>query len=68
MFSTIDDLYKWDQPLYTERIVHRATLWSGYFNYIVRLPSRNSTAVVLNNCSNDKMVAIAHKEITLGCR
>jgi hypothetical protein len=24
--STIDDLYKWDQALYTEKLAHRATL------------------------------------------
>jgi CubicO group peptidase (beta-lactamase class C family) len=111
VISTIEDLYKWDQALYTERMVRRATLemaftpgrtndgktierriekqtgsygfgwsigsfegnltlehagvWSGYFNYIMRVPSRQITAVVLTNSSNDKMVAIAHKMIKL---
>jgi CubicO group peptidase (beta-lactamase class C family) len=105
IYSTIDDLYKWDQALYTERLISRATLetaftpgigndgrevttdllnrpssygfgwvisslngekdvehaggWAGYTNYILRIPGRRITAIVLANASNDDVQDIA---------
>jgi len=110
--GTIDDLYKWDQALYTERLVSRATLamafqpghandgkntdtfmtgilkrptsygfgwfitpengtlevehggsWSGYRSYIVRIPPRRLTAIVLMNSADDLVGLIAHQMI-----
>jgi CubicO group peptidase (beta-lactamase class C family) len=101
--GTIDDLYKWDQALYTEKLVQRETLatafqpgytndgniadtymtgilkrptsygfgwfitpengtlelehggfWSGYRSYIVRIPPRRLTAIVLLNSADDR--------------
>jgi CubicO group peptidase (beta-lactamase class C family) len=110
--GTIDDLYKWDQALYTEKLVHRAALamafepghtndgkntdtymtsilkrptsygfgwfitpengmlevehggfWSGYRSYIVRIPPRHVTAIVLLNSADDQVGLIAHQMI-----
>jgi CubicO group peptidase (beta-lactamase class C family) len=110
--GTIDDLYKWDQALYTEKLVHRATLamtfepghtndgkntdtymtgilkrpasygfgwfitpengtlevehggfWSGYRSYVVRIPPRRLTAIVLMNSADDRVGVIAHQMI-----
>ena len=111
IYSTIDDLYKWDQALYTERLVRRATLemaftpgaandgkaivgdlltrpssygfgwfisslrgektvehpggWSGYTTYIVRVPSRRVTAIVLANSSNQDVPDIAQQMLEI---
>jgi CubicO group peptidase (beta-lactamase class C family) len=112
IYSTVNDLYKWDQALYTERLVSRAMLevaftaglandgkeimtdiltrpssygfgwfisslhgekdvehsgwWAGYNTYILRVPDRRVTAIVLTNSSNydvsditERMVEIA---------
>ena len=107
IYSTINDLYKWDQALYTDRLVSRATLemaftpglgndgkqlttdllsrpspssygfgwvissldgekdvehaggWAGYVTYILRVPSRRVTAIVLTNASNEDVPDIA---------
>jgi len=107
IYSTINDLYKWDQALYTDRLVTRATLemaftpalgndgkqlttdllsrprpssygfgwvissldgekdvehaggWAGYVTYILRVPSRRVTAIVLTNASNEDVPDIA---------
>jgi CubicO group peptidase (beta-lactamase class C family) len=105
VYSTVNDLYKWDQALYTERLVSRSTLemafapglnndgkeivtgvlprpssygfgwfisslhgakdvehpggWSGYVTYILRVPSRRVTAIVLSNSSNEDVPGIA---------
>jgi CubicO group peptidase (beta-lactamase class C family) len=107
IYSTVNDLYKWDQALYTERLVSRATLetaftpglnnerkeistdllalpssygfgwvistvqgekdvehpggWAGYATYILRVPSRRVTAIVLTNASNDDLAEIARQ-------
>ncbi len=112
IYSTVNDLYRWDQALYTERLVHRPTLemafapghtydgkeadtyltgilkrptsygfgwfitsldgnlemehggfWSGYRSYIIRVPARRLTAVVLMNSAYDEVGAIAHQMI-----
>lgn len=110
--STGNDLFKWDQALYTEKLVRRATLdlaftpgrtndgkliathffaypssygfgwfiglengatilehggvWSGYRTHIIRVPSRQLTAIVLANSSNDDVARIAHQMIHIG--
>jgi CubicO group peptidase (beta-lactamase class C family) len=107
IYSTADDLYKWDQALYTERLVSRATLemaftpglasdgkaittdllprpssygfgwvigsvrgekdvehpggWAGYATYILRVPSRRVTAILLTNASNDDVAELARQ-------
>jgi CubicO group peptidase (beta-lactamase class C family) len=107
IYSTLNDLYKWDQALYGERLVSRATLemaftpglnnegqeiatdlltrpssygfgwfisslhgekdvehpggWAGYDTYIVRVPSRRVTSIVLTNSSNDDVGEIAQQ-------
>jgi len=107
IYSTVNDLYKWDQALYTERLVSRSTLemaftpglandgneivtdllarpnsygfgwvissvsgekdvehpggWAGYDTYILRVPSRRVTAIVLTNASNDDVAEIARQ-------
>jgi CubicO group peptidase (beta-lactamase class C family) len=107
IYSTINDLYKWDQALYTERLVSHATLemaftpglgndgkaittdlltrpnsygfgwiissvrgerdvehsggWAGYVTYILRVPSRRVTAIVLTNSSNNDVPDIAEQ-------
>jgi CubicO group peptidase (beta-lactamase class C family) len=115
--STVDDLYKWDQALYTERLVRRATLemaftpgrtndgketntfltgflkrptsygfgwfitsldgnlevehagnWSGYRSYIIRVPSRRLTAIVLMNSAYDQVREIAQGIIDIAGR
>ena len=111
IYSTVDDLYRWDQALYTERLVGRATLemaftpglnnegkeivtdilsrpssygfgwfisslngekdvehpggWSGYVTYILRLPSRRLTAIVLSNSSNGDVPEIAQEMVEM---
>jgi len=105
IYSTLTDLYKWDQALYAGRLVSPATLemaftpglgndgkqlttdllerpssygfgwvistlhgekdlehpggWAGYFTYILRVPSRRLTAIVLTNASNNDVQDIA---------
>jgi CubicO group peptidase (beta-lactamase class C family) len=112
IYSTINDLYKWDQALYTDRLVSRTTLetaftpglgndgmpistdllsrpssygfgwvisslrgekdiehaggWAGYETYILRVPSRRVTAIVLTNASNDDVPDIATQMAALG--
>jgi CubicO group peptidase (beta-lactamase class C family) len=115
--GTVDDLFRWDQALYTEKLIHRATLdmafqpghtndgkdidtfmtgilrrptsygfgwfitpdngtlelehggsWSGYRSYIVRIPPRRMTAIVLMNSANDQFGAIAHQMIDVAGR
>jgi CubicO group peptidase (beta-lactamase class C family) len=109
--STGNDLFKWDQALYTEKLVHRATRdlaftpgrtsngkviethffaypsaygfgwfvssenggavlehggdWSGYRTHIIRAPSRQVTAIVLTNSSNNDVAQIAHSMIDI---
>jgi len=109
--STGNDLFKWDQALYTEKLVRRSTLdlaftpgrtsdgkviethffghsssygfgwfvssdngaavlehggdWSGYRTHIIRVPSRQMTAIVLTNSSNDDVAQIAHGMIEI---
>ena len=109
--STGNDLFKWDQALYTAKLVRRATLdlaftpgrtssgkviethffeypsaygfgwfissasgatvlehggeWSGYRTHIIRVPSRQVTAIVLTNSSNNDVGRIAHKIIEI---
>jgi CubicO group peptidase (beta-lactamase class C family) len=113
--STVNDLYKWDQALYTERLVRRSMLemaftpgrtnngkeikapfldrrptsygfgwfigsldgnqtiehggaWSGYRTYILRVPSRRVTAIVLTNSSNDEASEIAQGMVEITIR
>jgi CubicO group peptidase (beta-lactamase class C family) len=97
--TTIEDMYKWDQALYTDRLVSRAMLdmaftpghpttgvstygfgwqirsfdgdptvehgggWSGYRTYILRVPKRRLTAIVLTNSSNNEVGSLAHRMI-----
>lgn len=97
--TTIEDMYKWDQALYTDRLVSRAMLdraftpghpttgissygfgwqirsidgvpteehgggWSGYRTYILRVPKRHVTAVVLTNSSNNEAGSLAHRMV-----
>jgi CubicO group peptidase (beta-lactamase class C family) len=97
--TTIEDMYKWDQALYTDRLVSRAMLdmaftpghpaagastygfgwqirsidgdpaeehgggWSGYRTYILRVPKRHMTAIVLTNSSNNEAGGLAHRMI-----
>lgn len=109
--STVGDLYKWDQALYTERLVRRSTLqlaftpgrlndgeeimtdilgrpnsygfgwfissldgaktvehsggWAGYVTYILRIPSRRVTSIVLSNFSNHDVPNLAEDMIEL---
>lgn len=111
IYSTVNDLYKWDQVLYTERLVRRSTLemaftpgrtndgkeietdimlrpssygfgwfigsldgdkdeehlggWSGYITDILRVPSRQVTAIVLTNASNDEVLEIAEQMVEI---
>jgi CubicO group peptidase (beta-lactamase class C family) len=112
VYSTVNDLYKWDQALYTERLVHRSTLemaftpgrtndgreinapflderptsygfgwfigsldgnqtiehggaWSGYRTYILRVPSRRVTAIVLTNSANEEVPEIAQQLVEI---
>jgi CubicO group peptidase (beta-lactamase class C family) len=114
IYSTVDDLYKWDQALYTERLVSRATLemaftpglandgkqittdiltrpssygfgwfisslqgekdvehsgwWAGYNTYILRVPSRRVTAIVLTNSSNSDVADITEQMVEIALR
>jgi CubicO group peptidase (beta-lactamase class C family) len=114
IYSTINDLYKWDRALYTERLVSRATLemaftpgrandgkevrtdllthpssygfgwfisslngekvvehsggWSGYATHILRVPSRQVTAIVLTNSSNGDVPDIAEQMAEIAVR
>lgn len=107
VISTVNDLYKWDQALYTERLVRRSRLemafipgrtndgkeihtdilkrpnsyefgwfigslggdkdvehsggWAGYVTDILRIPSRQVTAIVLSNSSNEDVPEIAQR-------
>jgi len=111
IYSTVNDLYKWDEALYTERLVSRATIemaftpglnnkgkeimtdilprpssygfgwfisslkgekdvehpggWSGYITYILRVPSRHLTAIVLSNSSNGDVPEIAQEMVEM---
>ncbi len=116
IYSSARDLYKWDQALYTERLVRRATLemaftpgrtndgkeidanypvvpkrptsygfgwiitswdgseelfhsgsWSGYRSYVVRVPSRRISAIVLMNfVPSDPSRALAFAQEMIG--
>lgn len=113
IYSTVNDLYKWDQALYTERLVSHAMLekaftpslandgkeittdillprpssygfgwfisslggekdvehsgwWAGYNTYILRVPSRRVTSIVLTNASNDDVASIAEQMVEIG--
>lgn len=116
--STVNDLYKWDQALYTERLVRRSTLelaftpgrtnngneimethmtdllkrpcsygfgWVissldgdkvvehsgrgiGYSSYIMRVPSRGLTAILLSNSFNADSPEIARQMIEIARR
>src|SRR5579863_1269556 len=114
IYSTINDLYKWDQALYTEKLVRRSTLevaftpgrnnegkeittdvlprpssygfgwfisslhgekvvehsggWSGYATHILRVPSRQVTAIVLTNSSNGDVPDIAEQMAEIALR
>jgi len=114
IYSTINDLYKWDQALYTERLVSRSTLemaftpghtndgkeiktdlllrpssygfgwfisslhgvkdvehsggWSGYATHILRVPTRQVTAIVLTNSSNGDVPDIAEQMAEIAMR
>jgi CubicO group peptidase (beta-lactamase class C family) len=114
IYSTINDLYKWDQALSTERLVSPATLemafapghtndgkeirtdvlthpssygfgwfiselhgekvvehsggWSGYATHILRVPSRQITAIVLTNSSNGDVPDIAEQMAEIAMR
>jgi CubicO group peptidase (beta-lactamase class C family) len=114
IYSTINDLYRWDQALYTERLVSRSTLeiaftrghtndgkeirtdlllrpssygfgwlisglhgektvehtggWSGYGTHILRVPSRQVTAIVLTNSSNEDVPEIAEQMAEIAMR
>jgi len=114
IYSTINDLYKWDQALYTERLASRSTLkmafapghtndgkeirtdllthpssygfgwfiselrgekvvehsggWSGYATHILRVPSRQVTAIVLTNSSNGDVPDIAQQMAEIAIR
>ncbi len=112
IYGTANDLYKWDQALYTERLVRRSSLdlaftpgrandgnntdtymtailkrptsygfgwfitsfngtletehggfWSGYRSYIIRIPPRRTTAIVLMNSADDEVGLLAHQLI-----
>ena len=111
IYSTVTDLYRWDQALYTERLVSRAKLemaftpglnnegkeimtdilsrpssygfgwfisslkgekdeehpggWSGYVTYILRVPSRRLTAIVLSNSSNGDVPEIEQEMVEM---
>lgn len=111
IYSTLNDLYKWDQALYSERLVSRSTRemaftpartsdgqeirteilprpnsygfgwfissirgertiehsggWSGYGTYILSVPSRRLTAIVLMNSLNDDVPQIAEEMIEI---
>jgi CubicO group peptidase (beta-lactamase class C family) len=111
IYSTLNDLYKWDQALYTGRLVSQATLgmaftpgvandgkelsadvlehpssygfgwfiaslhgektlehaggWSGYTTYILRVPGRRITAIVLANSSNEDVPDIAQQMVEI---
>jgi CubicO group peptidase (beta-lactamase class C family) len=39
--------------------------WAGYRTHIIRVPSRQVTAIVLTNSSNDDVAQIAHKMIEI---
>ncbi len=110
IYSTVDDLQKWDDALYTEKLVRRSTMdtafqpghtndgqpidtymtailkrptsygfgwfisfpsgtlelehggfWSGYRSYIIRIPARRLTAIVLMNSADDQIGLLAHE-------
>jgi len=114
IYSTINDLYKWDQALYTERLVSRSMLemaftpgrtndgkeiitdifthpssygfgwfisslrgekvvehsggWAGYATHILRMPSRQITAIVLTNSANEDVSDIARQMTEIAVR
>jgi len=118
VISTVNDLYKWDQALYTERLVRRSTLelaftlgrkndgkeiietrktdllkrpcsygfgWVissldgdkvvehtgrslGYSAYIMRVPSRRVTAILLSNFVNAALLEIAPQMIEIASK
>jgi CubicO group peptidase (beta-lactamase class C family) len=101
LYSTVEDLYKWDRALYTERLVSRRTLdamfspgkgnygygwyierqfgsrvtshsgWlDGFHSYILRVPDRHVSVIVLSNLDSSPSSTIAHAlaAIVLGTR
>jgi CubicO group peptidase (beta-lactamase class C family) len=101
LYSTLEDLYKWDQALYTERLVSRPTLdamfspgkgnygygwyvenqfgsrlishsgWlDGFHSYILRIPDKHLSVIVLSNLDSTPASTIARAltAITLGMR
>jgi CubicO group peptidase (beta-lactamase class C family) len=112
IYSTLNDLYKWDQALYSGKLIPHADVelmfqpgrtndgknsdtymtsilkrptsygfgwfitsfdqtlevehggfWSGYRSYIIRIPPRRLTAILLMNSADDQIGAIAHQMI-----
>ncbi|HEV2707506.1 MAG TPA: serine hydrolase [Pyrinomonadaceae bacterium] len=90
LYSTVEDLYKWDRALYTERLVSRRTLdvmfspgkgnygygwyvenqsgsrlishsgWlDGFHSYIVRVPDKHLSVIVLSNLDGTPASTIA---------
>ncbi len=101
LYSTVEDLYKWDQSLYTEKLVSRRTLnamfspgkgnygygwyiekqldtrfithsgWlDGFHSFIVRLPDKQVTVIVLSNLDSAPASTISRAltAIVLGIR